>query len=79
MEVFSLEEKTYDGMFLTQTPRIQQGTSQNNSILGVSSDFQLPCRSLLANPNFHIGEYSDISDAEDFDIPSSPMQQEEPM
>ena len=75
LEVFSLEDDDYNGLFITQTPREDKnlvGESEKcdekcseNSFLGVAeSDFQSPCVSLFG-PNTSNGmEYSDISDAE---------------
>ena len=71
MEMFSLEEDDSNGLFLTQTPSV---TSQNEDkvgefgILGDPLDFTSPCVSLVSSRQ---DQYSDISEDEFVDIPSS--------
>ena len=77
MEVFSLEDE-YEGLFLTQSgSSVEKEKVGNSPICGNPMDFQSPCVSLR---NLSAGEnpvYSDISDAEDFDIPSSQVSEQE--
>ena len=76
MEIFSLEEDTCDGLFLTQR------SSQDNFVnMGNQSGGEYEANSEMvmdtvgpASSNVHA--YSDISDAEDFQMPSSQIQQE---
>ena len=65
MEIYSLEEDDYSGMFLTQTPRVEK---VENPILPDPSDFKSPCVSLIGGIK---AAYSDISEDEDFEMPSS--------
>ena len=74
-EVFSLEDD-YGDLFITQSDNILNVDSSQNDekeeesgILSDPFDFSSPCVSLVSNEKEP--QYSDISDAEDFDIPSS--------
>ena len=73
MEVFSLEDDDYGDTFITQTPSSDSNVelSQENQILGDPMDFQSPCLTVLNKDNVVTAQYSDISDTEDFNIPSS--------
>ena len=76
MDVFSLEEDSYEGLFLTQTSSVQQDeivNDRNNSdLMELGGDREDDGTA----PNFSNAAYSDISDVEDFDIPSSQIQGE---
>ena len=74
MEVMSLEEDEYESMFITQSDRIINGNSaviSGESEKSDADDLDLP---LEGQEN--IAMYSDISDAEDFQIPSSQVVEE---
>ena len=73
MEIFSLEEEDSAGLFITQGGIVNNDNCGNNSILGDPMDFKSPCVSLVSQPkvNTNAAEYSDISDDDDFEIPSS--------
>ena len=66
MELFSLEEDECNDLFITQTPT-------NNGVSNVSSgDSVTDSRGDGGHANENaLPVYSDISDIEDFDIPSS--------
>ena len=70
MEVFSLEDEDYGDMFITQSSDISNVNSQKSEIIGDPMDFTSPCSSLVTGGNITGNQYSDISDADDFDIPS---------
>ena len=67
MEVFSLEDEDYSGMFLTQSSHLDN-ISDNSMILPDPMDFGSPCVSLISKTQPH---YSDISEDEFVDIPCS--------
>ena len=71
MNVCSLEDDDYEGLFITQSDNSSSGSSNNLSILGDGTDISSPCVSLIP-PKQKADEchYSDISD-DDFEIPSS--------
>ena len=74
MEYFSLEEEDGHDLFLTQNSSSQgivAENSGNSSILGDPNDFASPCVSIIGNKKSVQGQYSDISDDEFMDIPSS--------
>ena len=75
MEVFSLEDDDYGDMFITQSAGVSDNNSQKSVIIGGPMDFMSPCSSLVSDDNVATNQYSDISDAEDFDIPSSQVTQ----
>ena len=74
-EVFSLEDD-YGDLFITQSDNnLNVDSSQNykneeeSGILSDPFDFSSPCVSMISKQKEP--QYSDISDAEDFEIPSS--------
>ena len=71
MELFSLEDDDARELFITQTPSVQKDGSGLVGLLGDPMDFSSPCKSVVAETKNNEMEFSDISDAEDFDIPSS--------
>ena len=73
MEVSSLEDEDYGDMFITQSSsRVNvEENDGTNSILGNEMDFASPCALLINRENVTVSQYSDISDVEDFQIPSS--------
>ena len=73
MDVFSLEEDDYGDMFITQSSsNSSQVESSGNKveILGDGADFVRPMCSLVSNVEDKSCKYSDISEDEDFEIPS---------
>ena len=71
--MFSLEDDYHD-MFITQSDAvINDGVSQKSEILPDPLDFNSPCVSLVSSQNSM--QYSDISDDEVFEIPSSQKHQ----
>ena len=67
--VFSLEED-YGDMFITQSDAvINEGNNDKSEILLDPLDFSSPCVSLVSSQNSM--QYSDISDDDAFEIPSS--------
>ena len=71
MEVMSLEEDDYKSLFITQSDKVL-----NNDNVGISQESaksDVMDYGLLAQAEGELPVYSDISDAEDFDIPSSQM------
>ena len=72
MEVFSLEDD-YSDIFITQSDKVvnqeDNGIDESNGLINDPMDFSSPCVSLVSGKSdVH---YSDISDDEAFDIPSS--------
>ena len=63
MNVLSLEDDDYEGLFITQSDPKNVG----------SQDFVSPCVSLVSQKSNAEPIYENISDAEDFQIPSSQM------
>ena len=74
MELFSLEEDEGNELFITQTPSEKKDEDKFGGILGDPMDFSSPCKSVIGEGNNTSQQYSDISDDENFDIPSSQMQ-----
>ena len=64
MEICSLEDDDYDGMFITQSStNTQESVSNgNNSILGDPMDFSSPMVTLTPCGGNQSAQYSDISD-----------------
>ena len=73
MEVFSLEEDDGNELFITQESKIDRINRESNDkgIIGDPEDFSTPCVSLVSQGKHDTPAYSDISDSEDFQIPSS--------
>ena len=74
MDIFSLEEDDGNELFLTQSKSDSadlRNYSQNISILGDPLDFKSPCASLVSRSQT---QYSDISEDDFEDIPSSQIQ-----
>ena len=76
MDVFSLEDDDVSGLFLTQSSDKSVSQVNDSVILKDPFDFSSPCVSLVSQPKPNDVLYSDISDSEDFNIPSSQIQQE---
>lgn len=76
-EVFSLEDD-YGDLFITQSDKIVNnngvGSHSDGGILPDPMDFSSPSVSLVSSES-QSAQYSDISDDEIFDIPSSQKQQ----
>ena len=74
MEVFSLEDDECLELFITQSS-FQSGdnnnSSKSNGIISDEMDFQSPCFSLVNGGNSAVPHYSDISDDDFVDLPSS--------
>ena len=69
--VFSLEDEDCEDLFITPEPSTPKLVTGDVSILDDGYDFSSPCVSLTAG-NIDQGPiYEDISDDEDFNIPSS--------
>ena len=75
MDVFSLEEDEYEGLFITQGSCGVQESSSNKGILGDPSDFKSPCGSVFHTNSTGDSTYEDISDSEDFQILCSQKQE----
>lgn len=75
MDLFSLEDEDYQGMFITQSSSNESNTSVNSGIISDSSDFLSPCVSLISQNTTPAPVYPDISDEDDFVIPSSQVQE----
>ena len=71
MEFFSLEDDDGDELFLTQRSAQDNKVCENVGILGDPMDFSSPCTSIITPPPGQVPVYSDISDVEDFEVPSS--------
>ena len=71
MDLFSLEDEDYQGMFITQSSSNESNTSVNSGIISDASDFSSPCVSLVSQNTTSAPAYSDISDEGDLVIPSS--------
>ena len=75
MEVYSLEDDGFSGLFLTQESHESVSISDNRNhggIIGDPMDFTSPCVGLTGRNNGSTaGVYEDISDDDDFNIPSS--------
>ena len=71
MELFSLEEDDARALFITQTPSVQNDGSNLVGLLGDPKDFSSPCKSMVGKSKNNMMEFLDISDEEDFQIPSS--------
>ena len=71
MEVCSLEDDDYNGLFITQSDPVRSSNDASVKILPDGSDFSSPCVSLMLHTTASQSQYEDISDNEIFDIPSS--------
>ena len=75
MEVFSLEDDGFSNLFLTQESRnsaVLHNGSGCTAVLPDPMDFSSPCVTLTPGSNDSTGcVYEDISDSENFQIPSS--------
>ena len=75
MDVFSLEEDDCSQLFITQSlPKSGENRGLISDILGNGSDFTSPCVSLVNRRSIHDPQYSNISDDDFVDIPSSQQQ-----
>ena len=74
ISMMSLEDDDYNELFITQTPS-SDDTEQKSPILGDRFDFGVPLVSLVSKSQntYQEQHYSDISDDEDFQVPSSQM------
>ena len=69
MERYSLEEDEANDLFIPQkSPSDKSDENITNNVLGERTDFQSPCVSLV---NSSQPQYSDISDDDFMEIPSS--------
>ena len=76
MDVFSLEDDDCNDLFITQSSNSDESAekvSNNVQILGKDTDFSSPLCSIVSGSKPAEAQYSDISDEEDFQIPSSQM------
>ena len=71
MELCSLEDDDYCGLFITQSDPVVQNSSDGVKILPEGNDFESPCISLVSQVSGQKPIYEDISDDEIFNIPSS--------
>ena len=73
MEVLSLEDDEYEGLFITQSDRIVNG-SDGGGISGVVNEGNSNAATSLSQADADVPMYSDISDDDAFEIPSSQQQ-----
>ena len=71
MDVFSLEEAECNALLITQSDTKIDIEDKSVEILLDGNVFQSLCISLLSQQSANEAVYEDISDAEDFKIPSS--------
>ena len=76
MDVFSLEEDDCEGLFITQSGSNNPGNSYGSALVSDIRDFSSPCASLVNQVRGENVVYSDISDEDDFQLPSSQVQRE---
>ena len=75
MDMCSLEEDDYSGLFITQADPVKKDSNDGVKILPEGNDFEVPCISLVSQVSVHKPIYEDISDDEIFDIPSLQVSQ----
>ena len=80
MEICSLEDDDYEGLFITQSDKSlnNSGITGNSSILGDPMDFSSPLVTLTPRGENKMPEYSDISDDELDPFPCSQNYQSSP-
>ena len=78
MDVFSLEDEDYSQMFFTQSSPKRVDLVDSSPILGDGNDFASPLVLLVPKRNEELPEYSDISDDDFMDLPSSQVVQNSP-
>ena len=78
MDVFSLEDEDYSQMFITQSSPKRVDLVDSSPILGDGNDFSSPLVSLVPKRNEELPQYSDISDDDFIDLPSSQIVKNSP-
>ena len=73
IDVFSLEEDDYNGLFITQSDNSVRNVAESNKIPLDRSDFSSPCISIVLQQSMDRPVYEDISDVNDLEISSSQM------